>query len=139
MPLRLSPYIVLDGNARQAVAFYQKALNGELKGIMTFGDMPWEGMPEEARDRVMHAMIMVGDSELMFSDTYPGQPYQQGNQVTVTVQCDTVEEAERVFAALSEGARNIEMPLQKTDWSPAYGSLTDRFGVPFQINTRHEG
>lgn len=139
MPLRLSPYIVLDGNAREAVAFYQKALNGELKGIMTFGDMPWEGMPEEARDRVMHAMIMVGDSELMFSDTYPGQPYQQGNQVTVTVQCDTVEEAERVFAALSEGARNIEMPLQKTDWSPAYGSLTDRFGVPFQINTRHEG
>lgn len=136
MALRLNPYIVLDGNTMEAIAFYQKALNAEVKGVMKFADMPFEGMPEEAKDRVMHAMLTVGNSELMFSDTFPGQPSKAGNQVTITVQTDTAEEAERVFAALAEGALTVEMPLQKTDWSPAYGSLTDKFGIPFQINAK---
>lgn len=136
MALRLNPYIVLDGNTMEAIAFYEKALNAEVKGIMKFTDMPFEGMPEEAKDRVMHALLMVGDSELMFSDTFPGQPHKAGNNVTITVQTDTAEEAERVFAALAEGALQIEMPLQKTHWSPAYGSLTDKFGIPFQINAK---
>lgn len=136
MALRLNPYIVLNGTTREAVAFYEQALNAEVKGITTFGDMPFEGMPEEAKELVMHAHLVVGESDLMFSDTFPGQPHKAGNNVTVTVQTDTAEEAERVFAALAEGAMNIEMPLQKTDWSPAYGSLTDKYGIPFQINAK---
>lgn len=37
--------------------------------------------------------------------------------------------------AVQEEAGKVEMPLQATDWSPAYGQLQDRFGLHFQINT----
>lgn len=138
MAVRINPYLVLNGNAEEAVHFYAQALGGTIHGIIKFGDNPFPGMPEEAKDRVMHAHVTIGDSALMFSDTYPGQEYNLGNQVTVTLQLDTVEESERIYAALAEGAQKIEMPLQKTDWSPAYASLTDKFGIPWQINTNAE-
>ncbi|MFO7173104.1 MAG: VOC family protein [Bacillota bacterium] len=139
MPLRLNPYIVLNGNAREAIAFYQQALDAQVVGIMTLGEMPGadQYVPAEAKERVMHAHLKVGDADLMFSDTFPGQPYQVGNQVTIALHTSSVEEAQRIFAALAEGGR-VEVPLQKTDWSPAYGSLVDRFGVPWQINTAAE-
>lgn len=55
--------------------------------------------------------------------------------MTIALLVDTVAEAERIYAALAECARRIDVPLQKTEWSPAYAFLTDKFGVPFQINT----
>lgn len=138
MAVRITPYIVLDGNAQEAIQFYAEVLGGKIEGIIRFGDNPFPGMPEEAESRVMHAHLTVGDSALMFSDTYPGQEHTVGNQVTIALVVDTVEEAERIYAALAEGARKIEMELQETDWSPAYASLIDRFGVPIQIHTLTE-
>lgn len=138
MAVRICPYIVLDGQAQEAIEFYAEVLGGRIEGIMRFGDNPFPGMPEEVENRVMHAQLTIGDSALMFADTYPGQEYTVGNQVTVTLLVDTAEEARRIYAALAEGARKIEMELQETDWSPAYASLIDRFGVPFQINTLTE-
>jgi len=135
MAVRINPYIVLDGNAQEAIQFYAEVLGGKIEGIIRFGENPFPGMPEEAENRVMHAHLTIGDSALMFSDTYPGQEYAVGNQVTIALLVDTVAEAERIYSALAEGAQKIELPLQQTDWSPAYASLTDRFGVPFQINT----
>jgi PhnB protein len=134
MSVRMNPYIVCDGNAMEAIAFYEKALDAKNGGIMKFGDMPFAGMPEEAKDRVMHAELIIGENyPLMFSDTFPGQPHSSGNQVYITLVTTTVAEAEKYFEALSAGAQ-IEMPLQKTDWSAAYGSLKDRFGVHWQVN-----
>ncbi|MFO7274471.1 MAG: VOC family protein [Bacillota bacterium] len=135
MAVRINPYIVLDGNAQEAIQFYAEVLGGKIEGIIRFAENPIPGMPEEAENRVMHAHLTIGDSALMFSDTYPGQEYAVGNQVTIALLVDTVAEAERIYSALAEGAQKIELPLQQTDWSPAYASLTDRFGVPFQINT----
>lgn len=136
MTLRINPYLVMNGNAQEAVAFYQKALGAELVGIMRFGDMPDPDghIPEEAKERIMHAQLRVGDSDLMFSDTFPGQPHQSGNQVTIAIHTSSPAESERIFEALAEGGE-VEMPLQKTHWSPAYGILRDKFGVSFQINT----
>ncbi|MFB5085477.1 VOC family protein [Symbiobacterium thermophilum] len=135
MAVRIVPYLVFGGNAREAIQFYADVLDGRIEGILTFGDNPFPGMPEEAENRVMHAQLTVGDSALFFSDTYPGQDHRPGNQVAVTLLVDTVEEAERIYTALAEGAQEIALPLQQTDWSPAYAQVTDKFGVPFQINT----
>lgn len=136
--MRIIPYIVLDGNAREAIDFYAEVFGGKIEGIMTYGDSPFPGMPEEANDRVMHAHLTIGDAALMFSDSFPGQSLTFGEQVMVTVMPDSVEEAERIYARLAEGAQKVEMELQKTDWSPAYASLTDKFGIPFQISARAE-
>ncbi|MCU1330617.1 MAG: hypothetical protein JWN34_5987 [Bryobacterales bacterium] len=44
------------------------------------------------------------------------------------------QDAERVFAELAEGGI-VRMPLQETFWAHRYGELTDRFGIPWAINS----
>ena len=43
-------------------------------------------------------------------------------------------EGKRVFQALAEGGA-VRVPFQATFWSPGYGMLVDRFGVPWEINS----
>ena len=140
MSILLNPYLIFDGNAKEAVSFYEKALGGKLLGIMTYGDMPEDPdhpMPEETKSRVMHAHLKVGDADLMFSDTYPGEPYQRGNAVQIAIRPGDPEQARAIFNALAEGGQ-VVLPLQKTDWSPLYGMVTDRYGITFQVNVRAE-
>ncbi|MCM3698969.1 VOC family protein [Paenibacillus macerans] len=137
MTMRLTPYLVMNGNAKEAISFYEKALEAKVISVQSFGDMPENPefpVPEEAKDRITHALLKAGETDLMFSDTFPGQPHQSGNQVTICLTTNDAEQAKRMFDALAEGGR-IDMPLQETFFSPAYGSLTDKFGVPFQIFT----
>ena len=139
MAVRMNPYLVMDGNAKEAVAFYEKALDAKNMGVQTFGEMPGDPnhpMPEAAKDRVMHALLKVGETDLMFSDTFPGMPYpyQTGNNVNIAIVSDDADRSRRIFDALAEGGQ-VTMPLQQTFWSPAYGQLTDKFGVVWQVTT----
>ena len=74
MSVRLTPYLVMDGTAKEAIQFYEKALEANVLFTQSFGEMP--GNPDfpiaaEAKDRLGHAMLQVGESNLMFSDTFP--------------------------------------------------------------------
>ncbi|MFE4118785.1 VOC family protein [Priestia sp. YIM B13448] len=138
MVLGIYPYLVMNGNGQEAVKFYEKALDAKVIGVQTFGEMP--GNPEfptpiEAIDRVMNAHFKIGDNDLMLSDTFPGQPYQIGSQVTVAIAIDSIEKSKEVFEKLKEGGQ-VGMPLQETFWSPSYGQVTDKFGVTWQISTQ---
>jgi PhnB protein len=73
----------------------------------------------------------------MFSDAFPGMPYQQGSAVEIAVVLDDEAQARKIFDALSEGGE-VVMPLQKTDWSPLYGMVKDKYGVSFQVNVAGE-
>ncbi|MFC4098898.1 VOC family protein [Paenibacillus xanthanilyticus] len=135
MTVRLIPYLVMDGNAAEAMSFYQKALDAQLLFSQTFGEMPDNPefpLPPEAKNRVSHATLKIGESEVMFSDTFPGQPHQIGTQVTICLTVGDKELATRYFNALQDGG-NVNMPLQETFFSPAYGIVVDKFGVTFQV------
>ncbi|MEK3787034.1 MULTISPECIES: VOC family protein [Paenibacillus] len=136
MAVGLNVYLVTDGNGREAVEFYKDVFGGEVMMISTFGDSPSDPnhpTPPEAKDRIMHASIKIGDSMLMLSDTFPGMPHTKGDNVTVSVQADSPEEARTIFGKLQEGG-NVIMPIQETFWSPAYGMVTDKYGVLFHVN-----
>lgn len=137
MSKRLIPYITLDGNAKDAIQFYEKALDAQLLFIQTFGEMPENPefpIPAEFKARVGHATLKVGETELMFSDTFPGSPFSSGNQVSICITTDSVEQSRKMFDALQQGGQ-VGMALQETHFSPAYGNVTDKFGVTFQIFT----
>ncbi|GGL46350.1 VOC family protein [Sporolactobacillus putidus] len=138
MPLQLSPYLMMNGNAEEAIQFYEKALDAKVAFKQTFGEMPEDPnfpLPEEAKGLVSHALVKIGDSDLMFSDNFPGQSSKSGNQVTICITVDDKEQSDRIFEALSKGG-SVKMPLQETFFSPAYGIVTDQFGVTFQIFTQ---
>ena len=138
MIVAMYPYLVLDGNGQEAIKFYESALDAKVLGVQTFGDMPENPeypTPIEAKDRVSNGHLQVGNTDLMVSDTFPGQPYQIGSQVTIAITIDTVDKSKDVFEKLSEDGL-ILMPLQETFWSPSYGQVTDKFGITWQVSTQ---
>ncbi|AIY04640.1 hypothetical protein Plano_0675 [Planococcus sp. PAMC 21323] len=141
---KLFPYLNFEGTGREAAHFYTEVLSGKLVGMMTFGDAndgDMEGMPDSAKDLVMNAQIDLKNGDmLMISDVVPGlgmPEFKQGNNITVTLFFDNVEEGRTVFNKLAEEG-NIVMELQETFWTPLYGSLTDKFGIDWQISVEVE-
>lgn len=140
MIVGIHPYLVLDGRGQEAIKFYEEAVEAEILSVQTFGEMPDDPenpLPDEVKDRVMNAQMKVGGTDLMLSDTYPGQPYQLGQQVSIAIIIKDVEKSREVFEKLSEGG-SVHMELQETFWSAAYGQVTDKFGVLWQVNTSSE-
>ncbi|MGD8189765.1 VOC family protein [Brevibacillus ginsengisoli] len=137
MTLRLIPYLMMNGNAKEAIQFYEQALGAKVLFQQSFGEMPPNPdfpLPEAAKDLVSHASLKIGESDLMFSDTFPGQTLQSGDQVTICITMNDANQAKQIFEALQPGGQ-VKMPLQETFFSPGYGIVTDKFGVTFQIFT----
>ena len=129
-------YLIFEGNCRGAVEFYSKVFNTEINQLTTFGDSPQHPdyqLPEEAKDLIMHARLDISGSNVMFSDTFPGQPYVVGNNVTLALLSDNMDDLKTWFEQLKDGG-TVEMELQETFWSKLYGQVTDKFGIHWQIN-----
>jgi PhnB protein len=136
--MQLNSYLIFDGNAREALTFYQSCLGGEIASMMSFGEMPGcDGMPAGAEDRLAHGCLVIDDHLLMASDTMPGEPYEGIKGSSVNIAVDTVDEARRLFEELSASG-SVQMDLQETFWAHAFAMLNDRFGVPWMINCRKD-
>ena len=129
----INAYLAFDGNCREAMEFYKKCLGAELQ-LVPFSEMPGDAAKaKEAKDRIMHARLAKGAAVVMASDTMPGMPFQQGNNFSVAVACENVQEIDSFFAAFSEKAK-VTMPLQETFWAARFGMLTDQFGINWMFN-----
>ncbi len=131
---KLNPYLNFDGTCEEAFRFYKVVFGGEFLGdVHKMKDIPGMEIPEEAKNRIMHVALPVGNDLLMGSDVFPGQPFVQGNNNYISLFPESREEADRLFGALSEGGE-VEMPMADQFWGDYFGSLKDKFGVYWMIN-----
>ena len=131
----LSTYINFDGNCREAFEFYRSVFGGEFEIIQTFADSPDEfPVPEDEKANIMHVAFPIGESVLMGSDTPSGfgPPLVAGNNFSISVSPDSREEADRLFAALSDGGA-VNMPMGDMFWGSYFGACADKFGVNWMI------
>ena len=130
----VQPYLFFDGRAEEAVAFYRKTLGAEVTMLMHFKDSPDPSMspPDSPNaNKVMHMSLKIGGSTVLGSDgRCMGQANFQGFALSLTAANEA--EAAKLFAALGEGGQ-VQMPLTKTFFSPAFGMLADRFGVSWMV------
>ncbi len=142
MTTTLTPYLSFGGNTREAYAFYEKALGAKIETMMSYADMP--AMPTDdagcgdgpppGGDGIMHACLALPGGAMLFAgDTPPGMPFEGMKGVMLALQYDSVDQAERIFKALSQGG-TVTMPLAPAFWSKIFGMLTDRFGVSWAVN-----
>lgn len=124
-------YLNFDGNARSAMEFYARCLGAELS-LMRFFEANVD-VPAGAKDRIMHAKLTKGACTLMASDTLPGMPFIQGNNFYICLNCESLEETEKLFASLGEKGK-VTMPLQDMFWGARFGMLMDQFGVNWMLN-----
>jgi len=146
--MQINPYLFFDGNCREAFEFYAQCLGTDIKPMMSSSDMPADAASDDAQtgcagqpgssDKIMHACIDLDGSLLMASDWMSPEPFQTPKGFSVALGVDNVDEAERVFKALSDGGQ-VHMPLDKTFFAAAFGMLVDKFGVQWMVNCEKDG
>lgn len=132
----IEPYLIFDGNCEEAFHFYRSVFGGEFDVIMRYKELPEhaEEVPENYREKIMHAALPVGEIYLMGSDAGPGTPDTVvGNNVYLVLSMNDEDEARRVYGELSEGGK-VGMALQQTFYAELYAMLTDKFGINWMIN-----
>lgn len=139
MNIQLTPYVLLDGKANEAVDFYAEVFNAKIESREMLKDWPQEfggKVPDGYENSIMHAHLNIGKAQLMLADLLPGQLNQSGTTVTILIDVKEVTDAKRIFSALLAGGQET-MALQKTSFSPAMGQINGKFGVEWQIITEH--
>jgi len=126
------PYLNFNGNAREALGFYEQALGGKVTQIGTFGEANM-AQDESMKDKVLHAIFEAGGLQFMVSDCPPGVSVNSGDQVSLSLNFTDAESIEKTYAALAEGG-TITMPLQDTFWGARFGMTKDKFGIHWMFN-----
>lgn len=135
----LNPYLMFDGNCREAFEFYKSVFEKDLEDFSLFGDMPpQEEMPEmseEQKKKVMHVKLEISEktflygSDIMKSD----KEFSRGDGFQLSIDAHSRDEATALFDKLSEGGK-VKMPLSGTFWGAFFGMWTDKFGVDWMVN-----
>jgi PhnB protein len=128
-------YLAFDGTCAEAMRFYEKALGGKLELLLSGAETPMAAqMPKEFAHRIMHARLALpGGGTLYAGDAPPNVPYEGIKGVSIALNFDTVAEAEKAFAALSDGGK-VGMAMQPSFWAKSFGMVNDKFGTPWLVN-----
>jgi PhnB protein len=128
--MKLNTYLNFAGQCAEAFRFYENHLGAKIQMMMTHAQMPDPSHIDPAlADKVLHAVLSIGDTTLMGTDVPHAQPMRSA-YLSLSVGSDS--EAERVFSALVNGGE-VFMPLQETFFAPRFGQLRDQFGINWMI------
>lgn len=128
--MKLTTYVNFGGNCAEAFRYYEQHLGGKVVFSMKHGDAPVPGpLGPEWKDAVLHATIELGETQLSGADVPTAQPMRSA-YLTLAVGSDA--EAERVFAALSDGGR-VLMKMEETFFATRFGQVQDRFGLNWMV------
>lgn len=131
-------YLNFPGTCEEAFGFYEGVFGVKQEGLMRLGDTPpMPGAPELTQDQrnlVMHvAMPIIDGTMLMGSDVPPGMgEVVVGTNVTIDLECDSVEDARRLYDGLSAGSTQGR-PISEEFWG-YWGTCLDRYGIRWMFN-----
>jgi PhnB protein len=130
--MKLHTYLNYGGNCAEAFRFYEKHLGGKIIMMMKQGEQPGPSeVPPDLKNAILHASMTIGETQLFASDV-PPERFQPMRSVYLSLGFDSSDEAERVYALLSDGGE-IFMPMQETFFAFRFGMLRDRFGTSWMI------
>ena len=127
-----TPYLMFDGNAKEALEYYREVFGGEISNLQTYGEADYP-TPPEAHDRVIHAQFKKDDLFLMASDAVPGYSVVVGSNISLTLEFESEDEIRGIYDTLSQKG-TVYMELQDTFWGAKYAKVKDAFGVIWDLN-----
>ncbi|CAD72362.1 probable PhnB protein [Rhodopirellula baltica SH 1] len=128
------------GRTEEAVEHYQAVLDADVLMLMRFRECPDTSFAKSGfEEKVFHATIRIGSTELMASDVGCDDPSFETSFAgfAFAVRARSIEDAERHFTGLSEHGQVI-VPLSETFFATRYGIVKDRFGVSWKITVPGE-
>lgn len=133
----INSYLNFNGTTEEAFNFYKSVFGGDFLIFQRFKDIPGgEKMSAADQEKVMHVSLPIAPGNiLMGTDSIEsmGYPLNVGNNISLSVNAETEEEAAYVFNHLSAGGL-VTMPLERTFWNAYFGMFTDKFGINWMVN-----
>jgi len=117
----ISPVLCFDGNAREAITFYEDAFSSKAD------------IYDGEDGKVAHAELEVQGGKLMLADNPDAVKLTTGNSIQLSVNLTDSELLTDIYQKLVKGGTVI-VPLGETPWSPLYGFVQDKFNILWQIN-----
>jgi PhnB protein len=132
--MQVATSLTFDGDCEEAFSLYARVLGATLTFSLRYGDSPMAAqVPDSWRDKIVHCTLTLADGGRLYgNDSAPGT-HQPSGGFSLTANPVDADAARTVFDALAEGGR-VTMPLEETFWAVAFGTLVDRFGIPWAIN-----
>lgn len=132
-------FLHFTGNCREALDYYAGIFEVEPKEIATYGEAPsnpnTSGNKDGNADKIMYSEIDVRGLRVMMSDMPDGIPATLGDNVSIVVESDDLEDLKAIFAKFEKGSK-IYMPLEETFWSKGYAMIADKFGTQWHFSYR---
>jgi PhnB protein len=127
--MKLDIYLNYRGNCEQAFRFYEQHLGGKITSMMRHGELPDQGNASDWKNAILHARIEIGSTVVMGADIPTAEPMRSAY---LTLRVDTDEEAERLYALLSDGGQ-IFMKMEETFFASRFAMVRDRFGTSWML------
>jgi PhnB protein len=134
--MTFSIFINFNGECREAAAFYAKVFKSEVQDVMTYGEMPPDPsfpISEGDKDRVMYCCVPIFGCNVMFCDNPSDTPGVKGDTITPTLGTADLDEIRRLYRELQVGGQ-VEMELGPTFWADLFGTVTDKYGITWQLS-----
>lgn len=129
MRTKVTPFLMFEGRAEEAMTFYISLFDGaQVISIKRYG--PGEA---GAEGTIMHAIFNIADQNVMCIDSPMKHQFTFTPSMSLFVDCATVEQLGNLFSKLSDGG-NVLMPLGDYGFSKQFAWVSDRFGVSWQLN-----
>lgn len=138
--ITINPYFTFNGNCEEAFEFYKSVFGGQFPYIGRYKDMPQDAdhpLADSEQGKIMHMSLPISkETVLMGADSCDafGQASQFGDNISLCVNCDTMEEVDNLFAKLSVGG-TVTMPLDKTFWGEYFGMLIDKYQINWMFRS----
>ncbi|MBP1839486.1 VOC family protein [Formosa algae] len=129
--MNVQAYLAFKGNCLQALNFYSDVFNAKIINKQTYKDSKID-VPLTYLDKLQHAELKGKGIHVMAYDASPDTPINHGNQIHMSVDLNTKDEAESVFETLSENGQ-VHHDFREREWG-YYGRCTDEYGINWMVN-----
>lgn len=121
---RIVPHLWFNDNAKEAVNFY-RTLFDDSKMML---EQKLDGTPS-GENAAYYEFTLAGQ---LFGALNGGPHFTFNPAISISVNCETIEETEVLWQKLIEGGRAL-MPLQEYPFSKLYGWVEDKYGLSWQV------
>ena len=138
---RVNTYLNFMEKTEEAFNFYKKVFGTDITSLTRMKDMPRPpGAPqlsEAESNLIMNVQLPITNGHvLMATDMIAsmGHKVQVGNNVTISLDLDSEEEAQRIYSGLMTNSPENSGPLAQMPWGALWGSCQDQYGIRWMIS-----
>lgn len=133
----INPWINFNGNAEEAFTFYKSVFGGEFTKKLRLKELVSPEFPvsEVDADKIILIALPIGPGSVLMGNDVPsfmGTVSEAENRSKIAVSAESKEEADRIFAGLSQGGQ-VEAPMSQSPWGTYFGMFRDQYGIEWMV------